>query len=116
MKVEELKQIIEKRAGVPANLLTGETIEENISQAKALIVFKKQQEQKAGQTASAREQFAAWLTTGQNKSNNDLAMEAITTIEKSIKENNRQAAGGEASGTGSGKSAKEQFAAWLNNI
>ena len=40
MTTEELKQEIAQRTGIPAALLTGETAEENIAQAKAIVDMK----------------------------------------------------------------------------
>lgn len=45
MTIEELKQTIEQRTGVPASFLTGETAEENIAQAKALLAYKREAQQ-----------------------------------------------------------------------
>ena len=59
MTTEEVKQLIEQRTGVPASLLTGETVEENIAAAKALLAYKREHDK--GRTKSTREQFADWL-------------------------------------------------------
>ena len=59
MTLDELKQHIEQRAGVPAALLSGETAEENIAQAKALLAYKK--EHTAQQPKSTAKQFADWI-------------------------------------------------------
>ena len=59
MTIEELKQTIEQRTGVPASLLTGETAEENIAQAKAMLAYKREYEQQRPKTAA--EQFSDWL-------------------------------------------------------
>lgn len=61
MTIEELKKAIEERAGVPASFLTGETLEENIAQAKALLAFKKERGNDPQQQRSAKDQFADWL-------------------------------------------------------
>ena len=64
MNLEELRQEIERRTGVPATLLTGETAEENIAQAKALLAFRMGREtQKPKSTA---EQFAEWMQSQEN--------------------------------------------------
>lgn len=60
MTIDELRQAIQQRTGVPADLLTGETAEENIAQAKAMLAFKRERE--AQRPKSAREQFAEWMT------------------------------------------------------
>lgn len=60
MNIEELKQTIEQRTGVPASLLKGETAEENIAQAKALLAYKRESEQQRPKTAT--EQFSDWFS------------------------------------------------------
>ena len=42
MNIFDVKQQIEQRAGVPGILLTGETAEELIAEAKAYLALKKQ--------------------------------------------------------------------------
>lgn len=59
MNVEELKLEIEKTVGVPALLLNGETSEEVISRAKALLAFKK--DTRAEQPQSTSTQFSNWM-------------------------------------------------------
>ena len=59
MTIEELKQTIEQRTGVPASFLTGETAEENIAQAKALLAYKREAQQQRPKTTA--EQFSDWL-------------------------------------------------------
>ena len=59
MAYEELKQEIERLTGVPANLLTGETAEENINQAEALLAYKRRLE--ASRPKSTKEQFGEWF-------------------------------------------------------
>lgn len=59
MTIDELKQTIEQRTGVPASLLTGETIEENIAQAKTLLELKR--ERAAQRPGNTKDQFSKWL-------------------------------------------------------
>lgn len=59
MTIEELKQQIEQRTGVPASLLTGETAEEVVARAKAVLAYKREHE--AQRPKTAREQFADWI-------------------------------------------------------
>ena len=59
MTIEELKQTIEQRTGVPASFLTGETAEENIAQAKAFLAYKREYEQQ--RPKSTAEQFSDWI-------------------------------------------------------
>ncbi len=58
VNIDELRQVIEQRTGVPASLLSGDTVEENISQAKLFLAFKKDYE--AQRAKSTSEQFEAW--------------------------------------------------------
>lgn len=58
MTIDELKQKIELSSGVPAHLLTGETAEELIAQAKAFIAYKEQHKQN-----DSAAQFSAWFKT-----------------------------------------------------
>ena len=98
MTVEELKKTIEDRAGVPANLLKGETHEETIAQAKALVAYKREHDQKIQKTTA--EQFADYMAGFVESSNRrtadilginytpqpeDPAAAALADIEKSIK-------------------------------
>ena len=55
MDIENFKQEIENRTGVPAAILSGDTAEENIAQAKALLAYRNSQEK------PTRDQFADWL-------------------------------------------------------
>lgn len=59
MTIEELRSTIEQRTGVPASLLTGETAEENIAQAKAFLAYKREYEQQ--RPKSTAEQFSDWI-------------------------------------------------------
>ena len=52
MSIDELKKDIEQRTGVPAAIIQGETNEEVIAHAKALLAFKMQEDAKAGRTES----------------------------------------------------------------
>lgn len=117
MLLDELKLTIEKQTGVPASLLTGETAEENIVQAKAFLAYKRnaEQEAEARRTKSAKEAFADWMNAGEAKS--DPTGEALARIEEQV----RIEAGGypivKDGGSvnvqiGDGRSAKERFAAY----
>jgi len=55
MTIDELKQELEQKTGVPATLLHGESAEENIAQCKALLAYKRDQ----GEQSTAV-QFADW--------------------------------------------------------
>ena len=115
MSIEELKQIIEQRTGVPASLLTGETAEENIAQAKAILAYKRDLDTQTPRTA--QEQFAEWLNASQGKEAQDTAGAALAEIEDAA----RMEAGGypavqdsgEAAGLPDPRPARDQFAEWF---
>lgn len=77
MNLEELKQEIEEYTGIEASSLTGETVEENIAQAKALLAYRRE---KTNSDKSPREQFAAWM-----QGTPDLASMALNEIETRTK-------------------------------
>lgn len=118
MNVEELKQAIERRTGVPVFVLTGETAEENIAQAKAIIAYKREHEAQQPKTTS--DKFAEWFRQLQGIEETGAAGEALAQIEA--------AAGLDAGGyptvtdgggvnvkTGDGRPASEQFAEWFSD-
>lgn len=59
MTTEEVKQEIAQSTGIPVTLLTGETVEENIAQAKAILAYKREHETQQAKTT--QEQFSDWL-------------------------------------------------------
>ncbi len=59
MTNEEIKKEISVRTGIPETLLTGETAEENIAYAKAILAYKKDSEPQRSKTTA--EQFSDWL-------------------------------------------------------
>lgn len=130
MTIEELKQTIEQRTGVPASLLTGETAEENIAQAKAMLAYKREYEQQRPKTAA--EQFSDWLG-GQLEEKNrqtaaafglhyetpeaDPAGAALADIAEAVRVEGggypMTKDGGEVSNMPDPRPAREQFADWL---
>ena len=114
MTLEELKQIIEQRAGVPASLLKGETAEETVIQAKALLAYKREYDEERHKTP--REQFAEWLGADDAaRAEADTAMaeiEAATSSYPDVRD------GGSAYTTdrrpADARSAAEQFTEWFN--
>ena len=116
MSIEELKKTIEQRTGVPAAFLTGETAEENIAQAKALLAYSRERAQK--QPQSTAEQFATWAGNQLGMDPQDEAGEALAAIEAQERAAARlypsTADGGEQH-TGAlpdSRPAREQFAEW----
>ena len=115
MNIDELKKEIELRAGVPAHLLTGETVEENIAQARALLAFRKQHDGQAQKTP--KELFGEWYRATQGIEEVDEAGAALSQIEAAAK----AAAGvypairdaGETKVQADGRPVREQFADWM---
>lgn len=111
MNLEELKQTIEKETGVPASLLKGETVEENIAQAKALLIYRQTAEAKRPKTTT--EQFIDFMNAREGTEQPDTTGQALASIEEAA----RIDAGGypiiKDNGfveTGSQKSARDAFA------
>ena len=105
LAIKGLREEIEARTGVPAYLLTGETAEENIAQAKVMLAYKRERE--VQQPKPAREQFANWYRAQKGEDpQKDEAAEALDAMAKAIE---------------TGKPApdprptREQFAAWLGD-
>ena len=115
MTTEELKQEIAQRTGVPVVLLTGETAEENIAQAKAFLAYKREHE--AQRPKSHAEQFKAWFNEQYGIEEQDEAGAALAQIEEQA----RLDAGGYPMTKDSGevtnmpdpRPAREQFAEWF---
>ena len=115
MSLEELKQEIELQTGVPASLLIGETAEENIAQAKALLAYKREAE--AQKPKSPREQFAEWINGGECSNGSG---EALQAIEEKVRVEAGgypiTQDGGEALNMPDMRPTREQFSEWLNRI
>lgn len=119
MNLDEVKQAIEKQTGVPANLLNGETIEENIAQAKALLAYKREADEQ--RPKSTREQFEQWLNAQQGVEDQDTAGQALAQIEERARVEAgdypiiRDGGSANINGVtlGDGRTAKEHFADWL---
>ena len=120
MTLDELKQEITQRTGVPAVLLTGETAEENIAQAKAFIAYKREvlANSQAQQPKTAREEFIEWTRAQSGEDPQDQTGEILAEIE----ERARIEAGGypivnddggEFTPIGDTRPAVEQFKDWV---
>lgn len=119
MTLEELKQEIAGKTGIPATLLNGETAEENIAQAKALLAYRRQTE--STRKKSTAEQFSEWFRAAQGVEETDEAGAALNDIA----ERARVDAGGypclndggdpyiNGKEAPDGRSAAEQFAEWF---
>jgi hypothetical protein len=116
MTLEELKKTISDRTGLPVPLLTGETPDEVITQGKALLAFRDQQQYKAPKTEA--EQFAEWFedTTGTPQRGTWGAI--MAEIEEAARVDaggypRIQDGGGAGVNVGDGRTKEEQFAEWL---
>ncbi len=111
MNIEELKQRIEHETGVPASLLDGETGEETIAKAKALLAYKRQHEVK--KTKSNREAFSDWFRAQEGEVVQDPAGAALAQIENELRSVPVLRDAGEVQ-TPTYGSAKEAFQDWMN--
>lgn len=84
MNTEELKQKIVERVRVPAALLTGETDEELLAQAKAFIAYKKDLEGKKV-PSTPREAFAKWMHEQEGTPQDNTESIALANIEDELK-------------------------------
>lgn len=119
MNMEDVKLRIERDTGVPASLLTGETTEECIVQAKALLTLKRKYEYQPPQQKSAQEQFADWMRARLGEEQpQDTTTAALDAIEREAAE---EAGGypvvrdaGEVEAGPAPRSTREQFADWFS--
>ena len=113
MSIDELKQNIEQRTGVPAAIIQGETSEEVIAHAKALLAFKLQEDAKAGRTESrpTKELFAMWINGEEEKLDPNIA---LANIEKENSYPNLKDSGELPAGVQK-ESTQQLFAQWFNN-
>ncbi len=61
MEIGEVKKYISDKTGIPVNLLNGDTVEENISRAAALLMFRDENIEKPIKIKSNEEQFMDWV-------------------------------------------------------
>lgn len=97
MNLDVLRQVIEEKTGVPAALLNGETVEENLAQAKSLLAYRREHE--AEPVRSTKEQFEEWFSGQDPKDHASKALADIASLAEDGKEDTRSTA--------------EQFGEWL---
>lgn len=118
MNLEEVKQEIEQRTGVPASFLTGETAEENIAMAKALLAYKKKKAAEAPR--SPREQFAEWARGMAGEAPQNAAEDALAPLEEALRVDAggypMTADAGEVGNIPDPRPAREQFAEWFKDV
>lgn len=83
MTNEELILQIHDRTGVPASLLTGETIEENIARAKSILSLKEKYEAEKPKTTA--EQFANWIKDQEGIEEQNEGLIALSEIEEAVR-------------------------------
>lgn len=117
MKIEDFKQTIADKTGLPVHLLNGETEEENIAQAKALIAYKRDCD--AQRPKTSREEFADWLSAQTGTEQHNEALQALNQIEAETKTYNgypNVRDGGSVNvQIGNGRSPQEEFSEWVSN-
>lgn len=116
MSIDDLKQEIAQRTGVPVILLTGETAEENIAQAKAFLAYKREYEQQRPKSNS--EKFEKWAAAELGEEEpQDTASAALAEIEEAVRLDAggfpRVTDGGEVMGLADARPARDQFAEWI---
>lgn len=116
MTIEELKQAIEERTGIPALFLTGETAEENIARAKAILAYKKRMEDKRPKTV--QEEFEEWFNDISGQRKQDPKEAALADLEATVQ---REASAypilkdgqADTSNMPDPRPVREQFAEWM---
>lgn len=83
MEIEKIRETIEQRTGIPASLLTGQTAEENITQARNLYEFRKKNETE--KPKSGQDRFADWLRSAQGIETNDEVSTALDEIAENVR-------------------------------
>lgn len=108
MTLEELKQTIEQNTGIPAYLLTGETTEENIAQAKALLAYRSEAR------SNPKDAFIDWYSGERYRANAALADIEAATIEPD--NSYPRVRDGGSVGAPDPRSTRDKFAEWFNNV
>lgn len=113
MNNDELKKEIERKTGVPAILLTGETAKENIEQAKVLLTYRIKNQSLTQKTN--REQFSDWWNDVQGIEVKDEAVEALDKIEAAAAAYPKAQDGGEVDPNHlpDPRPTREQFSDWI---
>lgn len=113
----EIKQTISQRTGIPAELLKGDTPDELLTYAKALLTYRKEQETE--QPKSTREQFAEWYnaTAGNTSEYIDIAKMELVEMGYELTMNGnispRVKDAGEVTNLPDPRTPREQFGDWL---
>lgn len=119
MTLKDFKQNVADKTGIPVKLLTGETEEENIAQAKAFLAYKRDCD--AQRPKTSREEFAEWLSTQDGMGQPDEALTALNQIEEKMRIDRGgypmiKDGGSVNVQIGDGRSPQEQFGEWFSEI
>lgn len=120
-KIDQVKEYICQKTGIPKELLIGDTVEENVSRAIALLSYRSEKEAfvKKEEKKSTSEQFAEWMEAKEgierpdpytemiNELKNDLLPQPVAPI---VKDTSVDSEIPEYKG-----STKEQFASWFRS-
>lgn len=124
MTVEEMKQAISDRTGIPVILLTGETAEENIIKAKALLAYKKEKEAEISATTAqtTKNQFSDWIKTNfedfGREEKEQPEVNVLADLEESLQVVPNIRDGGNSvmcEQQGDGRSTSDLFADWMQS-
>lgn len=117
INLEELRQTIEERTGVPAALLRGENSEEVIVSAKAMLAYKREQDTQ--RPRSTAEQFKEWIDGREGIEAQDTAGAALANIEEAVRIEGggypRITDAGEVTGLPDPRNTQQQFSEWFSN-
>lgn len=86
MTVEDVKKTIEQRTGVPISVLTGETVDDVIESARAILEYRREQEQH--RPKNTREQFAEWARDQYGETIPDAESAALDKIAEAVRVDN----------------------------
>lgn len=115
MTLDEFKQEIEQQIGVPSSLLSGESEEECIAQAKALLIYRSEYD--AQRPKNHAEQFKAWFNEQYGIEEQDEAGRKLAEIEEQARVEAggypRVIDGGEVTRLPDPRPNAEKFAEWL---
>lgn len=113
MRIEELKQEITEKTGIPATLLDGTTVEKTILRAKALLAYRQENEE-LNSVKTKKEEFTEWIRNVQNVEEPNTAMDALNEIEERAKGYITVTDGGNTFINGKdGRSTMEEFSTWF---
>ena len=115
MTLDEFKNEVEQRTGVPASLLDGSTAGEIVTMAKTILAYKKECDVERQNTP--REQFAAWLNESYGVETQNGMDEALDDLTRTAAAENCsypviQDGQVDTSGIPDGRTPEQQFSEW----